>query len=261
MKGRYYPSQQELVDPAKLERVLRDTYDRIYKLNAPAKPTAPVAPVIVSVPRSTGSSGESPSSVPVPSDLALNSLTVATTTVTGQFSLSTGVWDDTQQSAIALRDTGANIPTIEQVGSTSWWLPNFDSVGDKLIFSHQFTHGLMEEAIVEVHPHVHWLASSDSVNVVRWQLSYQWVNNEDLIGSDTTLTVDCTPYANKLQITALGAQTKAGAHISSIFAGTLTRVTNGGTDYNGEVYLSFFDIHFKVDTLGSDAEGSKSYPT
>jgi hypothetical protein len=30
---RYYPSQQELHAPDKLERVLRDTYDRIYKLS------------------------------------------------------------------------------------------------------------------------------------------------------------------------------------------------------------------------------------
>ena len=180
---------------------------------------------------------------------------------TDRFALTTIVWDDTQQPAIQLRDVGAHIPTIEQINGTSWWAPNFDAIGDQLAYTVQFPHKLSEQATVTVTPHVHWMSSSDSANVVRWQLSYQWLNTGEVLGADTTITVDGTPSAYEAQKNYFAAQSKAGALISSIFAGTLTRITNGATDYTGEVYLLFLDLHFQIDTLGSDSPGTKSFPS
>jgi hypothetical protein len=180
---------------------------------------------------------------------------------TDRISLTTAVYDDTNQSALALKDVGANIPTIEQIGSLNIWLPNFDSVGDKLVFCHQFTHGIQEAASVIVYPHLHVITSTDSANVVRFQLDYQWVNNTDDLSTDATDTLDITPDALNLQVVSFDPVTKSNAHISSLFMGTLTRITNGASDYTGEVYLAFFDIHYKIDTLGSDSEASKTFPS
>jgi hypothetical protein len=105
------------------------------------------------------------------------------------------------------------------------------------------------------------MSSSDSANVVRWELSYQWLNIGEDLGSDTVITADGTPDAYAHQITGFGSRTKTGALISSIFAGTLTRITNGATDYTGEAYLLGFDVHYKIDTLGSNNQTSKTFPS
>jgi hypothetical protein len=180
---------------------------------------------------------------------------------TGKFSLTTAVYDDTQQNALGLRDVGANIPTLTQVGSSACYLPQYD-VDDAGYFCIQLPHTLKEAATVSVTPHVHWFSDSDSANVVRWEIVYKWVNNDaDLPSDSAAITVDGTPDANHMQISAFAAQTKSGALISSIFMGRLRRITNSATDYSGNVFLAFFDLHFEVDTHGSDAATSKSYPS
>ena len=180
---------------------------------------------------------------------------------TDRFALTTTVWDDTQQSAVALRDVGANVPALEQINGTALWAPNFDAVGDKMIFHHQFPHKMSEKSTVTIRPHIHVMTSSDSANVVRFQLDYQWLNITDDLGANGTTTLDVTPDAYNLQLATFGNVSKAGALVSSTFSGTLTRITNGATDYTGEVYLFFFDLHFEIDTIGSDAIGTKSFPS
>jgi hypothetical protein len=168
-------------------------------------------------------------------------------------------WNDTQQTAIALKDTGVGVPILTQVGALNLWFPKF-TINDKLIFSIQFPHGLKQDSIVTIDPHVHWFSSTTSANVVRWELSYQWLNNGEVIGADTIITADGTPAANKLQITSFTDQNKTGALISSLLMGTISRITNGATEYAGNVFLQFLDFHHKNDSFGSDAELSKSWP-
>lgn len=178
-----------------------------------------------------------------------------------KFYLTTPVWNDIQQSAIALRDTGSNIPTIEKVGSLDIWLPNFDAIGDKLVFCHQFPHGLAEEATVTIYPHIHVITSTTSVNEVKFSLSYQWVNSSSSLSTDSSDTVSFIPYELLHNQVSFAAITGTAKRISSLFMGTLTRITNGASEYTGEVYLASFDIHHKIDTLGSDNEASKTFPS
>jgi hypothetical protein len=180
---------------------------------------------------------------------------------TDKFSLTTVVYEDTQQSAIALRDTGANIPTIEQIASLGIWLPNFDAIGDKLVFCHQFPHSFAEETSCTIYPHMHVITTGSSVNTIKFQLQYQWLNTLNLISTDTTDTVEFSGSDTQLQIVSFTPVVKASRLISSLFMGSLTRITNGGSDFNGEVYLAFFDVHFKTDTLGSNNEATKTFPS
>jgi len=160
-------------------------------------------------------------------------------------------WDDSQGMAIALRDVGANIPTLEQYGTSGLWYPNFDAIGDKLVFSLQVPHGYKVGSDVVFH--VHWKSSTSSANTVKWQITYQWVDVNDDFNSttSTTDTVEDTPIINQHQIAAFSTISGTGMGISSALNGNLSRITNAATDYTGEVYLIFADFHFQRDTVGS----------
>lgn len=256
---RYYPSQQEMTDPARLERVFRDIYDRMYKGLADGQRQIKEVQRVFAGGRGVATTGSSGSSLtPTSIDRASGNFTTLTA---GQFSLTTSVWDDTQGNAIALRDVGVNVPTLTQIGTTGIYLPQFD-IDDVLVFDHQFPHTLAETATVTVEPHVHWIGETSSANVVRWQLTYQWINNfEVLAASSTVITVDDAPTALQLRMADFPTVNKTGAEISSMFMGNITRITNGGTDYSDDVYFSFIDIHFLCDTLGSDLDDEKTYPS
>jgi len=179
---------------------------------------------------------------------------------TDRFALTVGVYNDTQQNAIALRDVGVGVPVLTQVGALGIWLPKF-AINDKLIFIVQFPHSLKEDANVSIHPHVHWIGSTtDAANAVRWQLTYQWLNIGEALGADTIITTDDLAVANTLQIIDFASQVKAGALISSIIMGNITRITNGATNYAGDVFLQFLDFHHLNDTLGSDTDTAKTWP-
>jgi hypothetical protein len=181
---------------------------------------------------------------------------------TDKFSLSTIVYEDSQQSAIALKDVGAGVPVMTQFGTSGIYLPQFD-LNDLLAFSIQLPHGMAEEATCTLHPHIHWFTSAASANVVRWQLTYQWVNTLGTIGASSTVAtvLDITPTDTVLTISSFDEITKASARISSMVVGNIKRITNGGTNYTGDVYLAFFDVHFRKDTLGSNNETTKTYPS
>lgn len=168
-------------------------------------------------------------------------------------------WNDSQQSALALRDVGANVPILTQYGATNIYMPMF-TVGDFVTFQHQFSHGLKQVPNVLISPHIHWVGSTtDAVHAVRWELTYQWLNNlQNIAPASTVLPVDDFAVADQLRLIDFPDIIKAGALISSIFMGRLRRISNGGVDYAGNVFMSFFDIHYTMDTMGSDQELVKS---
>ncbi len=163
-------------------------------------------------------------------------------------------WTDAQGSAVSLRDTGVNVPVLTQIAATGIYLPLFD-IGDFIVFSHQFPHSLQELPIVEVHPHIHWVTETSSALLVRWELTYQWINTDPILGviaaGGTVDTFDGTPIAMAMQLSEWLPVIKPNMKVSSMFMGHIRRVTNGGPDYAGNVFLASFDLHFKQDTLGS----------
>jgi hypothetical protein len=164
-------------------------------------------------------------------------------------------WDDTQQMALALRDVGANVPNLTQYGTSGLYFPQFD-IDDLLCFSIQLPHGYREGTSVE--PHVHWCGDTVDTDVVKWELNYQWLNPESDVIAAAATTITCQEAVNTAGITKLtGFPTvaKADAKISSIFAGNIRRIANGtGTEAAGNIFLQFFDLHFRRNTAGSRQE-------
>lgn len=165
-----------------------------------------------------------------------------------------GEWDDSQQMAIALRDVGANVPALTQYGTSGIYMPLFD-INDLLVFSIQLPHGYQEGT--SVWPHVHWIADAIDANTVKWEIDYQWLNpTVDVIAAaPTSVYAEAAPAAAGVTyVTSTTEVTKAAAKISSLFMGNIRRITNGGTDATANIYLAFFDIHFRRDTWGSRQE-------
>lgn len=163
-------------------------------------------------------------------------------------------WDDAQQMAIALRDVGANVPVLTQYGTTGIYLPLFD-LNDLLVFAIQLPHSYQEFTALE--PHVHWISDAIDANTVKWQMTYQWVNAEsDVLAavSSTTDGEEAPDVAGMTKLTALTTITKSDALISSLVLGNIKRVTNGGTDATANIYMAFFDLHFRKNTAGSRQE-------
>jgi hypothetical protein len=169
-----------------------------------------------------------------------------------------GEWDDSQQMSLALRATGANIPALTQYATSGVYLLKF-VLNDFACFAIQMPHGYQEGSPLS--PHFHWFGSTVSANVVKWQLTYQWVNWEGGVMSSTTPTVlTCTQAEDgigKLRMVETTDIVGTGMKISSLLLGTVKRVTNAATDYTGDVFLAAFDVHFLRQTHGSRSEGVK----
>ena len=159
-------------------------------------------------------------------------------------------WDDSQGNAYILRDTGVNVPALTRVGTSAVYLPKF-AVNDFLVFNIQLPHGWKEGSAIR--PHVHWFGSTTEANTVKWELEYEWVNVTGVwtAAPGTVLTVEEAPTAYKHEKSGFGEVVGTGKTISSMLAGRIRRITNGAVEYGGDVFLSWFDCHLRLDARGS----------
>ena len=118
-------------------------------------------------------------------------------------------------------------------------------------FSHKYKEG------TTVYPHVHWKGEDTSAGDVVWKLEYMWINIGDSVTTTTTIvsrtvandTVALTHRMNDVPSAGLDG---TGKQISSIIQYRLYRDGNDAADtYAKKVYLSEFDVHFQIDTMGS----------
>ncbi len=165
------------------------------------------------------------------------------------------LWDDSHAAALSLRDTGTGVPVITQYGTRGIYLPLFD-VGDLVTFAHQMPHGYMEGS--SIYPHLHFIPSGGANNnTIKWEITYQFVDNDEAfaaVSQTDTIEVDPTGKKDTTIRQSFLPIVGTGKKISSMLMGSLKRITNGGTDFNGNVFLSFVDIHYKMDWHGSRSE-------
>lgn len=190
-------------------------------------------------------------------DIRLFPGAAASTGYPGNVYFDNNPWDDTQQSAIALKDAGANIPALTQYGTSAMYFPLYE-IDDAQYFSLQLPHGYKQGSAITLH--VHWFGSTtDATNAVRWEVTYQWVNIGGTFSTSaaTPVTADDTATAGVSKVKSFTASTGTAKEISSHICGRIRRITNGATDYAGDTYLVFLDAHFQRDTIGSRKESSK----
>jgi hypothetical protein len=115
-----------------------------------------------------------------------------------------------------------------------------------------------------IRPHIHWEPGTgfSQGEVVIWTLAYRWRNPQagDTDSTMTALTVSTmtvTPsHTLALMVTAFPELDGTGKAISSILDIQITRLASAD-NLGATAILKEFDIHYLVDSMGSDREHKK----
>jgi hypothetical protein len=180
------------------------------------------------------------------------------------------VWDDLMIPGFSVR-VGAVAPDFEPgfVGDASLYMLAFNGIStvEEVHFALQLPHCWKEGSTI--YPHVHfvpWSTNTGDTNarVVRFSLDYTWASINGTFGSKGLFLMDSDPFVpNTSQWKHLLAKNAtgisgAGHTISSMLVCRLFRDGADSVDtYPQDVGFLQFDIHFEVDSLGSDAEYAK----
>ena len=172
-------------------------------------------------------------------------------------------WDDLRIAGSAVR-LGVTAPTLAAFGpSGSIRCLRFDSgQHDEIYFEIQMPHSWREGS--NIYPHVHWSPVSATAGNVVWQFDYIWADIGDAFGAPTTMTSDATAaggtaWVHKLSVLKDGSSNAyidgTGKTLSSMLVCRLHRDAGAGSDtLAADVAFLEFDIHYEVDSFGSDEE-------
>ena len=166
------------------------------------------------------------------------------------------LWDDLRAPASAINPQGqASDPDFD----TTFGGLLFSGSGTELVFIQlQFPHTWAEGTYIV--PHLHWQKTTSAAGDVLWRLEYRWAPiGEVMDAAWTTLDAALVPgtpdndTANEHLISSFGRVDAPGKKISDMLIMRLSRV--GGSDtYADDARLLEFDVHYQVNSIGSDAE-------
>jgi len=173
-------------------------------------------------------------------------------------------WDDLKFPATAINPPGqATDPDVE--ADTGLLL--FAAAGTELIFTlAQMPHAWSEGS--DISPHVHWTKTTSAAGDVAWKLRYQILpigqvgSGTGVDGGTVTSPVSGTPdndTAWEHLITSFdGIQMSDASSVyglSTCILFELTRVGGDAADtYGADARLLEFDVHYQIDSLGSESE-------
>jgi hypothetical protein len=176
-----------------------------------------------------------------------------TVTLTG----SATTWDDLVMPLTSSRRGANNLPDFDET-NVGYLFPRNDAT-EILYIIMQMPHRWKLGS--KIFPHVHW-AQGNTANAV-FNIDYKWIN---LAGSTTagfTTYAISTPMEvlasgttiHQLSTNTAGITPSDGINkISSIF---LIKLYRNDDVYPGDVLTYQFDIHYEIDSLGSNTEFSK----
>jgi hypothetical protein len=178
-------------------------------------------------------------------------------------------WDDLRVEPV-IKAAGSNDPSLVKfldngAGSIGIFLYSFDDAGlsnqKEVYFNIQMPHAWKGTYIS---PHVHWIPSADQDGAkVVWGLEYSWQNIDGIfpnttiiygsgrIGEQNTITKNRHMLSKFNDIYPTASQ----SGFSSIIMCRLFRDSaNTGDTYSGNCGLLYFDLHYEVDSFGSNQE-------
>lgn len=175
-------------------------------------------------------------------------------TVAGNFSMTDTQWEDLRAPATGINPPGQEADPDWDLSNIGWL---FDASGIEVLhIIMQMPHSWKQGS--NIRPHIHWQPTTTNTGGVYWRMKYKWTNVGDTdAGSWTTIYVvdpgDGTAY--KHQIAAFEEIVGTGKTISSILSIEISRQGGEGTDtYTADALFKEFDIHYEVDSNGSDEE-------
>jgi len=160
-------------------------------------------------------------------------------------------WEDLRFPAANLKPGTSGVPTWDNTNG----LHEF-AVGDYIFFQAQMPHSWKVGTPIE--PHLHWAKITSASGNVKWQLDYRiskigevWSSFDTI--SDETPDVSDNDTAYTHALTSLGEiDMTDDENISDMIIGKISRVAASGTEYGTRAALLEFDIHYQVDSFGSE---------
>ena len=172
-------------------------------------------------------------------------------------------WDDLRFPATAINPPGqASDPDVEAASG----LLLFDAGSTELIYAMaQMPHSWAEGSTIS--PHVHWTKTTSASGDVAWQVRYKlfpigevgdanWTD-----GGIASTAVDGTTdsdTANQHLISAWDDIDMTGQTLSCCVLFEVSRVGGNAADtYGADARLLEFDVHYEIDSFGSEQEFTK----
>ena len=175
----------------------------------------------------------------------------------GQLALYDEAWDDLRFPAQAINPPGG---VSDADVDTDTGLLLYASNGTEIAMGvAQMPHAWDE--FTAINPHVHWQKTTSAAGNVLWRLEYELVNNGEVAAMDYGTAIDAsvvvpgTPddaTANRVLIPTFGEIDMTGMDISCLIFWRLSRIGGDALDtYGADARLVEFDIHYRVNSLGS----------
>jgi len=172
-------------------------------------------------------------------------------------------WDDLRFPAQAINPPGG--ASDADVEATTGLLL-FAGNGTEVVFGvAQLPHSWREGSAIV--PHVHWQKTTSAAGDVLWQRDYEVIANGETAAMDygSQLQVSSpvagtpdTDTANNVMISSFGEIDMTGQSVSCMVLWKLSRIGGDEADsYAADARLLEFDIHFQVDSHGSESEFTK----
>lgn len=171
-----------------------------------------------------------------------------------------GICYDDMRVGGSLR-VGANpAPTFGQVtGLGNIYLYKYGaSTLDNLYATIQMPHKWKQGT--DIVPHIHWTTEDSNAGNIVWTLEYTWANYDGTFGATTTVEITAAnSTAYKHHIDNFATISGTGKTISSVLILRLSRNGAAAADtYASTAALIEFDIHYQIDSHGSDNITSKT---
>lgn len=163
------------------------------------------------------------------------------------------VWDDLRGPVTTTKPNAAGKPNFDYT-NVGYLFPKNDAT--------EILSGIMQlphsyKLTSKIYPHIHWVQGMSSG--AKFYIDYRWVN---LAGSttgsfttypmiDTSIAWNSASTMHQLSTNTAGISGSSITELSSIFSYKLYRNDN---DYAGDALATEFDIHYEMDTLGSNQE-------
>ena len=168
-------------------------------------------------------------------------------------------WDDLRFPASGFNPPGqASDPDYDT--TNGGWL--FDATGTEVLFMQaQMPHAWVEGSAIK--PHVHWQKTTSASGNVLWRFSYKMAPIGEVMDAaftdvDVTTTVAGTPdndTANEHLISSFSELSMTGKSLSDMILIKLSRIGGDASDtYAADARLLEFDIHYQINSLGSEQE-------
>ena len=169
-------------------------------------------------------------------------------------------WEDLRVSLFTSKLPAANYPNLAQVkddgnGSTGVFGYHFDD-GEYVNITVQMPHSW--KAGSTIYPHIHWLPTTDESQDYYFKvgLEYLWSGIGGFDRVSTIITRDIKVQANtgyKHMVSDISATgiSGTGKGISSVLLCRLYRAAADGDNYASQIVITDFDIHYRMDTMGS----------